>query len=163
MARSVKKKKGLTVYCEAQEYLKQEKLADAVYEVLGQTDNLSAELEFVDEEEIADLNMRLRKVMGVTDVLSFPSLDDVRGRVLSKKDYPFDVEDGALFIGSIAVCVKRAEEQAAEYGHSLEREITYLVCHGLLHLFGYDHMNDEDKKEMRALEEKIMQSIDVTR
>ena len=109
------------------------------------------------------MNSRLRKVDGVTDVLSFPALDNVRGKVIYKKNFPFDVEDGAVFIGSIAVCVKRAEEQAEEYGHSLEREFTYLICHGLLHLFGYDHMTDEDKREMRELEDKIMAEIDVLR
>ena len=157
------KKKGLTVFSEKTEYLDLKKLSDAVYKILGQEDNLSAELEFVSEEEIADLNRRLRKVEGVTDVLSFPSLDKVRGKVIYKKNFPFDVDDGAVFIGSIAVCVKRAEEQAEEYGHSREREFTYLVCHGLLHLFGYDHMTDEDKREMRDLEDKIMAEIDVLR
>lgn len=157
------KKKGLTVFSEKTEYLDLKKLSDAVYKILGQEDNLSAELEFVSEEEIADLNRRLRKVDGVTDVLSFPSLDRVRGKVIYKKNFPFDVDDGAVFIGSIAVCVKRAEEQAEEYGHSREREFTYLVCHGLLHLFGYDHMTDEDKREMRDLEDKIMAEIDVLR
>jgi probable rRNA maturation factor len=73
------------------------------------------------------------------------------------------VVDGRVFLGSIAVCVKRAKEQAVEYGHSEEREITYLICHGLLHLFGYDHMVDRDKKEMRSLEETIMNNIGIKR
>jgi len=157
------KKKGLKVICEKQKRLDLVKLCEAVYEELKQEDNLSAELEFVSEEEIADLNRRLRKVDGVTDVLSFPALNNVRGKIIYKKNFPFDVEDGAVFIGSIAVCVKRAEEQAVEYGHSEEREFTYLVCHGLLHLFGYDHMTDEDKAEMRAIEDRIMAKIDVLR
>lgn len=157
------KKKGLTVLSDQTDYLDIKRLSDAVYSVLGQEDRLSAELEFVSEEEIADLNGRFRKVEGVTDVLSFPTLDNVRGRIIRKKDFPFDVEDGAVFIGSIVVCVKRAEEQAEEYGHSVEREFTYLVCHGLLHLFGYDHIVDEDKSEMRALEDKIMAEIAVLR
>ena len=157
------KKKGLIVFSEKNKHLDLKKLSDAVYRILGQEDNLSAELEFVSEEEIADLNKRLRNVVGVTDVLSFPSLDNVRGKVIYKKNFPFDVDEGAVFIGSIAVCEKRAEEQANEYGHSVEREITYLVCHGLLHLFGYDHMIEEDKREMRDLEDKIMAEIDVLR
>ena len=157
------KKKGLKVICEEKKYLNLTKLADAVYNTLAQEDNLSIELEFVSEEEIAELNSRYRHVEGVTDVLSFPTLEGVRGKVIRKKNYPFDVEDGAVFIGSIAVCVKRAEEQAAEYGHSTEREFTYLVCHGMLHLFGYDHLTDEDKAEMRALEDKIMEEIGVPR
>ena len=83
--------------------------------------------------------------------------------MIYRKDFPFDVEDKAVFIGSIAVCINRAKEQAVEYGHSEEREFTYLVCHGLLHLFGYDHMTEEDKKQMRAIEDKIMADIDVLR
>lgn len=157
------KKTGLKIIAEKKDLVDFPVLAEAVYNELGQTDKLSAEVEFVSEEEIADLNERLRNVKGVTDVLSFPSLDGVRGKIIKKKDYPFDVDAGRVFIGSIAVCVKRAKEQAAEYGHGEEREFTYLVCHGLLHLFGYDHMTDEDKAEMRALEEKIMNAINVTR
>lgn len=157
------KKKGLNVICEKQEYLDLSKLCAAVYETLGQKDNLSAELEFMDEEEIADLNLRLRGVKGATDVLSFPSLDGVKGKVLYRKNFPFDVEDNSLFIGSIAVCVERAKQQAAEYGHSEEREFTYLVCHGLLHLFGYDHIKEKDRYEMRELEDEIMAKICVLR
>ena len=157
------KKSGLEVICSTKKHLNLKKLADSVYNTLAQEDALSAELEFVSEEEIADLNLRLRHVAGVTDVLSFPSLDGVRHKVIKKTDFPFDVEDGRVFIGSIAVCVTRAEEQAAEYGHSVEREFTYLVCHGLLHLFGYDHIDEADRAEMRALEDKIMEDIGVTR
>lgn len=157
------KKIGLKIIAEEKNLSNFEALADAVYETLEQTDKLSAEVEFVNEEEIADLNKRLRNVNGVTDVLSFPSLDGIRGKIIKKKNFPFDVDGGRVFIGSIAVCVKRAKEQAAEYGHSEKREFTYLICHGLLHLFGYDHMTDEDKTEMRALEEKIMNAVNVTR
>ncbi len=157
------KVRGLQITCENKTRVDFDALSDAVYETLNQTDKLSVEVEFVSEEEIADLNLRLRKVRGVTDVLSFPSLEGIRGRAVKKKEFPMDVEGGRVFIGSIVVCVKRAQEQAAEYGHSELREFTYLVCHGLLHLFGYDHMNEEDKAEMRALEEKIMNAISVTR
>lgn len=157
------KKKALNIFAEENSYLNCEKLAKAVYQTLGQTDTLSVELEFVSEEEIADLNKKLRGVTGVTDVLSFPSLEGVKGKAILRKDFPFDVEDKSVFIGSIAVCVGRAKEQAVEYGHSEEREFTYLVCHGLLHLFGYDHMNEEERREMRALEDEIMAKIDVLR
>lgn len=157
------KKKGLNIIVNTKQKIDFKPLAAAVYSALGQDDNLSVELEFVNEEEIARLNSQLRHVSGVTDVLSFPSLDNVRGKVLYRKDFPFDVEDGALFIGSIAVCLSRAKEQAEEYGHSEEREILYLVCHGLLHLFGYDHIEEGDKKQMRAIEESVMNAIGVTR
>ena len=80
-------------------------------------------------------------------------------------DFPLDLTDdgSAVFIGSIAVCIERATEQAEEYGHSLTRELNYLICHGLLHLLGYDHLIESDKVEMRALEEIIMNKIKVNR
>ena len=139
-------------------------LASAVHKTLNQKHNLSAEVIFVTPEEIKDLNKKERNIDKVTDVLSFPTLDGIRGKVLSPKDFPLDLDDdGNLFIGSIAVCEERAKEQAEEYGHSLTREITYLICHGLLHLFGYDHEIDSDKTQMRALEEEIMTLIKITR
>ena len=140
-------------------------LADAVYQELGQKDGLFAELLYVNEQEIKALNNDYRGIDKVTDVLSFPTLDGIRGKVVLKKDFPLDLtEDGQnVFIGSIAICKKRAEEQAKEYGHSVKREMTYLLCHGLLHLMGYDHMIDSDKAQMRALEDKIMSKIKVNR
>ena len=139
-------------------------LSNAVYSVLNQNDELLAEISYVSKEEIKRLNLEFRNIDKVTDVLSFPTLDNIRGKVVKKSDFPLDVgDDGRIFIGSIAVCVEVASVQANEYGHSLTREITYLICHGLLHLFGYDHLNDIDKAEMRNLEEIIMKKIQVNR
>ena len=139
-------------------------LASAVHKTLKQKYNLSAEVVFVSPEEIQSLNSSTRGIDRVTDVLSYPTLDGIRGKVVSPKDYPLELDDdGNLFIGSIAVCEQRAKEQAEEYGHSLTREITYLICHGLLHLLGYDHEIDSDKTQMRALEEEIMTLIKITR
>ena len=126
--------------------------------------DLAAEVVTVDEEEIRRLNRELRGVDSVTDVLSFPSLDDIRGRMLKKSDFPADLdEEENLFIGSIAICEKRAREQAEEYGHGYDRELNYLIAHGLLHLLGYDHMTDGDKAEMREREERIMAKMNLTR
>jgi probable rRNA maturation factor len=139
-------------------------LCSKVYSVTKQNERLFAELSYVNEEEIKNLNNNFRGVNSVTDVLSFPTLDGVRGKVIKAEDFPLDVDDeNGVFIGSIAVCVKRAEEQALEYGHSVTRELTYLICHGLLHLLGYDHLTDDDKTEMRKLEEEILNGIKVTR
>ncbi len=141
-----------------------ENLAKAVSKTLNQTYNLSAEVVFVSPNEIQALNSSTRGIDRVTDVLSYPTLEGIKGKVVNPKDFPLELDDdGNLFIGSIAVCIEKAEEQAKEYGHSLTREITYLICHGLLHLFGYDHEIDDDKKEMRALEEEIMTFIKITR
>ena len=106
----------------------------------------------------------MRDTDAVTDVLSFPSIDDIRGAILKKADFPLDIdENGNLFLGSIAICVKRAEEQAEEFGHSFDRELHYLATHGLWHLLGYDHMTEEDKREMREREEKVLEKLNLRR
>lgn len=126
--------------------------------------DLACEVITVDEEYIRRLNSDIRKIDKVTDVLSFPSLDGIRGVILKKKNYPDETdEEGNLFIGSIAVCEKRAKEQAEEYGHSYERELNYLVTHGIFHLLGYDHMTDGDKAEMREREERVLKKLNLTR
>ncbi len=139
-------------------------LADAFRGEFESDCTLSAEIITVDEEEIRRLNREIRKIDAVTDVLSFPSLDGISGKKILKKDFAFDVdEQGNLFIGSIAICTKRAEEQAEEYGHSLRRELNYLAAHGLCHLLGYDHIEEDDKKAMREKEEKVLAKINATR
>ena len=72
-------------------------------------------------------------------------------------------ENGEIFIGSVVICEERAKEQAEEYAHSYRRELNYLVVHGLCHLLGYDHMVEEDKAQMRALEEKVLGKMGITR
>lgn len=125
---------------------------------------LSIEFVFVDEEEIRRLNRELRNTDKVTDVLSFPSLDDIKGENLYAEDFPYEIdEEGNLMIGSVAVCVKRAQEQAEEYGHSFERELHYLLVHGIMHCLGYDHMTDEEKAEMREKEEWVLGKLGITR
>ncbi|MCD8200748.1 MAG: rRNA maturation RNase YbeY [Clostridia bacterium] len=125
---------------------------------------VTAEVVITDEEEIRRLNNEMRKVDAVTDVLSFPTLDGILGKKLKKKNFPSDVdENGDLFIGSVAICEKRAKEQAEEYGHGYERELNYLAVHGVCHLLGYDHMTDGDKVKMRAMEEKILTKAGIER
>ena len=125
---------------------------------------LSIEFVFVDEEEIRRLNRELRNTDKVTDVLSFPSLDDIKGENLYAEDFPYGIdEEGNLMIGSVAVCVKRAQEQAEEYGHSFERELHYLLVHGIMHCLGYDHMTDEEKAEMREKEEWVLGKLGIMR
>lgn len=153
------------VGCEQADNLPIKTLAAAVYKKLSQKENLYAEFLIVDEFEIQRLNREFRGVDKVTDVLSFPSMDGIRGKTVLKCEHEdeFDEDMNAVFIGSVVLCLARAKEQAAEYGHSLLREETYLLCHGLLHLMGYDHIIDEDKAEMRKLEDEIMSDIGVTR
>lgn len=125
---------------------------------------LKIECVFVGEEEIKRLNSEMRGIDKVTDVLSFPELDGIKGKKICKKDYPFDLdEEGTLLIGSLAICVKRAKEQAEEYGHSYRRELHYLIVHGVLHCLGYDHIEEDDKREMREKEEEILGALGITR
>ena len=115
--------------------------------------------EYRAEEEIRELNARTRDTDRVTDVLSYPMLDEIRP--FTREDYPFDVdpENGRVPLGSIVICRDVAARQAEEYGHSCDREETYLFVHGLLHLLGYDHMTEEDKSVMREAEERILSAI----
>ena len=125
---------------------------------------LAFEFLLVDEEEIRRLNRETRSIDKITDVLSYPSLDGIKGEALYADDYPYELdEEGRLFMGSVVVCLQRAKEQAEEYGHSLERELHYLLTHGVLHCLGYDHMTDEDKAEMREKEETILKKLGIVR
>lgn len=151
----------LFIYCDRLDFSGLAKAFEGEY--LAESD-LAAEAVIVDEEEIKRLNLSARGVDAVTDVLSFPSLGDIRGKTLSAKDYPAETdENGNLLIGSVVVCEKRAREQAAEYGHSYDRELNYLVTHGIFHLLGYDHMTEEDKAEMREREESVLKKLNLSR
>ena len=109
-------------------------------------------LVIVDKDRIQQINKEYRGKDAVTDVISFAfeEVDDV--------EY-----DNIRFLGEIYICYDRCVEQASEYGHSIKREFCYLAVHGLLHLLGYDHMTEEDKKVMRAKEEEILGEYDITR
>lgn len=109
---------------------------------------------FVDMDEIHELNKMHRGVDRPTDVLSFPQFEDVC------EEAP---EEGEICLGDVVICRDKAAEQAEEFGHSFEREILYLFVHSVLHLLGYDHMEENEKRVMRAQEEKIMEHIDVLR
>ena len=125
---------------------------------------LAFELVFTDADGIRTLNRETRGKDAVTDVLSYPSLDGIRGKKLRGEDFPFDAdEEGRLFLGSVAICRERAAEQAEEYGHYLRRELYYLAVHGLCHLLGYDHETEEDRREMREREESILAHMGIGR
>lgn len=143
---------------------KTEGLEEALSGFIDSDVGLAVEIVFADSGEIHRLNLEQRGVDTVTDVLSFPSLDGIFQKALRAEDFPYDVdENGNLFLGSVVICRERAQEQAREYGHSYERELYYLLVHGVLHCLGYDHMNDSEKKVMREAEEKILSCIGITR
>ncbi len=137
---------------------------------------LVLELLFVSEEEIRTLNAQKRGVDAVTDVLSFPASDFRAGEQILAVDHADCVEPvmgmrkgeyvqkGArLYLGSVAICTKRAAEQAEEYGHSYARELCYLAVHGFLHCLGYDHETEAEKSVMRTHEEEIMTKLGLGR
>ena len=124
------------------------------------------ELVITTDEEIHQLNREYRNVDRATDVLSFPSTAAHPGSTLGDHENLLKREmdeTGACFLGDIILSLERARAQAQEYGHSLEREMTYLTVHALFHLMGYDHMEECDKRSMRAMEEKVMENLGVTR
>lgn len=101
-----------------------------------------------DAEEIQRLNASYRNIDRVTDVLTFPAWEG---------DAILCPPDG--YLGDIAICYERAEEQAMEYGHSLERELAFLSVHGALHLLGYDHVQPEDERAMLQLQDRILNEL----
>ena len=137
------------------------KIARAVYKVLGQKAKLKAELVFMQEDEMRNLNNSSRGVDKVTDVLSFPTLGGIKNEILIPENCVTSMDGKYIMIGSIVLCKQKIIEQAKEYGHSVEKETTYLIVHGLMHLFGFDHETEEDKKEMRAREKQVMQVLGV--
>lgn len=153
------------VYCDEQiDELNLSKLECAIGAQIQADVPLAIELLFVSADEIRSLNADTRGVDKVTDVLSYPTLDGIKGKAIHGEDHPFDIdEQGNLLLGSIVICQDRAKEQAQEYGHSYGRELNYLFVHGVMHCLGYDHMTDEEKSEMRAQEEKILGALGIIR
>lgn len=109
---------------------------------------------------IRQINNTIRQIDSATDVLSFPMFDFTAGEVPSDLSDSMDPETGLCPLGDMAISLERAVSQAKEFGHSVRREIGYLTIHSMLHLLGYDHMDEgEQKKKMRKQEEQIASSI----
>lgn len=110
-------------------------------------------------ENIRKINNEYRNIDRATDVLSFPMFEkDELDKKIKEKD--FICED---VLGDIIISVEKVEEQAKEYGHSFERELSYMVVHGFYHLMGYDHIEEKDKVIMRPKEEKVLNRLGITR
>ncbi|WP_282929313.1 rRNA maturation RNase YbeY [Anaerococcus sp. Marseille-Q7828] len=144
---------NLLITNETNEKIEMDEKLESVIKTVLETEGLSLAYEvsitFVDKDEIHQLNKEFRKVDRPTDVLSFPM------------DTDFMVEGVDAMLGDIVICMDVAKEQARDLGHSLDREIMYLTCHSTLHLLGYDHMNDDEKREMRAREKEVMKILGV--
>ena len=114
----------------------------------------------VDEDEIREINSEHRGIDKVTDVLSFPVVNLIDG---SFQEDAGDFYEGRLILGDVVLCAKRAREQAEEFGHSIEREMSYLTCHSILHLIGYDHEDEVEREVMRQKEEAVMELLNLKR
>ena len=141
------------------------KILEAASEVFRQEFDLPAEeeermevsLTITDEETIRQINREYRDIDRVTDVLSFPQYESAEAVAEELKSLD---EEISVLLGDVVICYKRACEQAVEDGNTEERELTYLFVHSMMHLLGYDHMEEEQKNVMRVHEEKVMSAVD---
>lgn len=132
--------------------------------------DICVNVDFLDKEQIRIVNNQFRQVDKATDVLSFPMLElvfdsNIGFKEFNKDNFLYDYDDSiqCVILGDILICEDIAKEQAVEYNHSYKRELAYLYLHAMLHLLGYDHIKEEDKKKMRLVEEDILNSIGILR
>ncbi|ARB40602.1 MULTISPECIES: rRNA maturation RNase YbeY [Mammaliicoccus] len=118
------------------------------------TEEAELSISFVDEEEIQAINRDYRDKDKVTDVISFS---------LEEDEPEIEGLDMPRVLGDIIICLEVAKEQAESYNHSLSRELGFLALHGFLHLLGYDHMTEEDEKEMFSRQDEILNEFGLTR
>lgn len=152
------------VYKDVQENEKYEKIVKKVLEqCFKEEDMLDSKLyitiTFTTPQNIKEINKKYRNIDKDTDVLSFPMFEkDELETKIKNKDYV--CED---VLGDIIISIEKVQEQAEEYGHSFERELSYMIVHGFYHLMGYDHIKEEDKKVMRPKEEKVLNDLKIKR
>jgi len=148
-----------------------ETIISKVVDMAMDTENCPYEAELnvilTDNEEIKNINKSYREVDAPTDVLSFPMVDyetpaDFSHLEDNSDDY-FNPETGELLLGDIIVSVEKVTAQAQEYGHSKERELGFLIAHSMLHLFGYDHMEEEERRIMEEKQRIILDKLGITR
>lgn len=132
-------------------------IENVITEVLA-SENFTADADvsvsLVDNEEIRDLNRVYRGIDSPTDVLSFSMMEG---------EDSLQISDMPMMLGDIVISLEKALEQSRDYGHSFEREVGYLVAHGMLHLLGYDHQTDEDRETMRLKEESVLEKLELRR
>lgn len=150
------------------EYIKTiEKVVDKCFKTEGlENTKLYMSITLTNPEEIKTINRIHRNIDKATDVLSFPMFEKIEIEQIIQKSNVETVETEEQkqdILGDIVISIPKVYEQAEEYGHSFERELSYMVVHGFYHLMGYDHMVDKDKKVMRKKEEKVLQELNILR
>ena len=126
-------------------------IIEQALKTLGIEDDVEVSCVLVDDERIHEINREYRHIDRSTDVISFAMEDNDQ----------FYVEGMPRTLGDIFISVDHAKKQAEEYGHSLRREMCFLFTHGILHLLGYDHMTDEQEKEMFGLQDQILGALSI--
>jgi probable rRNA maturation factor len=124
-----------------------------------------------DNQGIKEINNNYRDIDAPTDVLSFPMIDYDKpadfSKIEAEEEYSnldyFNPETGELILGDIIISVEKVMEQAREYGHSEERELAFLTAHSMMHLFGYDHMEEEERIVMEKRQEKVLEDLQIRR
>lgn len=155
---------SLTLPLECEEIAK--KVIDAALDYVGCPYEAQVNLLLTMNEQIHEMNLEFRGIDRPTDVLSFPMIDyETPGEFdfLEERDDCFDPETGELSLGDIVISKEKVVEQAEEYGHSVLREYAFLIAHSVLHLTGYDHMEEEESLQMEAKQKDIMEILDILR
>lgn len=141
-------------------------VVDKVLDFEGCEEEYEVSISFVNNEEIRSLNMEYRGIDKETDVLSFPMLEfneeELEEELLEEEE---DVEylEEEIALGDIVISMEKALEQSAEYGHSFNRELAFLLVHGMLHLLGYDHEVEASKGEIFEKQEEILREMNLTK
>ncbi len=143
-----------------------EAAAEAALDELGCPYEAEVNLLLTMDEQIREMNREFRGIDRPTDVLSFPMIEYQKPGVfdfLEERLDCFDPESGRLMLGDIVISKEKVLSQAEEYGHGVKREYAFLVVHSILHLSGYDHMEDGERRVMEELQEKILQKLKILR
>lgn len=138
-----------------------ERVVNGVLEFEECEEEYEVSISFVDNEEIRSLNKEYRDIDAATDVLSFPMMEFEDGEGDEDEDAEYIEEELAL--GDIVISMERAKEQAEDYGHSFQRELAFLLVHGMLHLLGYDHEDEADEKLMLKKQDEILNDLGIER
>lgn len=120
----------------------------------------------VDNKSIHEINLDTRGIDNATDVLSFPNIDFINPASFDDFDETndcFEPDTGELILGDIVLSVEKVNSQAKEYGHSVIREYAFLICHSILHLLGFDHIEEEDRVIMEQKQSEIMNILEINR
>ena len=143
-----------------------EKVMEAALDYIACPYEAEVNLLLTMNDEIQEMNRNFREIDRPTDVLSFPMIDYEEAGIFDFLEDALDAfhpESGELMLGDIVISKEKVISQAEEYGHSIEREYAFLIAHSMLHLFGYDHMEEEERIEMEQKQKEILEQLQIVR